>query len=73
MRIGDLERFEIKAHTFYKMTGFLAPGKDEPLAAGHSNSRELRRQHEWEAWNGAYGKVVNTTIDAFVETMGLEE
>lgn len=41
--------FEIKACAFYRMTGIMAPGKDEPAASGGHPMGE--RIDAWDKWN----------------------
>jgi hypothetical protein len=45
-----LEQFEDLAEKFHKETGFLRPGKDMPMAAGHDEEREAERDAAWKAW-----------------------
>lgn len=49
---GPLERYEELAAAFHRETGFLAPGKDAPAAAGGFPSEEERRER-WRAWCAA--------------------
>ena len=45
------ERFEQLAKEFYADTGFMAPGKDYPAAAGNCpEADESYRQDVWHAW-----------------------
>ena len=45
------ERFERMAEEFDADTGFMAPGKDFPAAAGNSpHADESYRQDVWHAW-----------------------
>ena len=55
------ERFEIKAHVFNLMTGFLAPGKDAPPGVGYSREE---RQAAWEVFDISYGDNLRRTLDA---------
>ncbi len=58
-------RFEIRAETFYLMTGFTAPGKDRAAAEGDVE----RYTEEWDRWLRNYGWCVNMVIKA-VEKVG---
>jgi hypothetical protein len=42
------ERYEADSEAFYAATGYMAPGKDVPMAMGGQNEQERRAAHE--AW-----------------------
>jgi hypothetical protein len=48
------ERYEADAEAFYRETGFMAPGKDVPMAMGGQDEQERRAAHErWIAARNA--------------------
>lgn len=55
------EQFEIKAHVFWVMTGFLAPGKDAPMESGPSIEE---RGEAYVVWNAQYGEVIHHVLCA---------
>jgi len=67
--IDSISRFEAKALAFYKLTSKLAPGKDVPSANPHCGAT----LEEYDAWNAAFGDVVNKTILACWEIFGDRE
>ena len=40
------ERYEADSEAFYAASGFMAPGKDVPMAMGGQNEQERRAAHE---------------------------
>lgn len=61
MKLNEIERFEIVATAFYRMTGRLAPGKDSPAAL--PSDRE-GRSAAWEEWNTEHGDTVRAVLNA---------
>lgn len=49
------DRFEAIAAEFYRDTGLLAPGKDEPTAIWSAEG-EKKRQCMWLRWTGYYAE-----------------
>ena len=47
-RLGYTELFEASAEDFYKRTGFLAPGKSEPLEMSGGEAHQEERQQLWD-------------------------
>jgi hypothetical protein len=47
---NDIEKFERLATLFYRQTGFMAPGKDIPAAAGPQNISEEELLSSWEGF-----------------------
>lgn len=65
----DNEWFEIKAATFYNMTGFMAPGKDIAAAAGTDENYLAERDAEWRRWSLEY-QVILSQIRRTMESLG---
>ncbi len=47
--LDPLEHFEAIGEMFYKATGFLRPGKSEPMETYYEGREEERRKY-WEDW-----------------------
>lgn len=62
-------KFEIKAAAFHRMTGKLAPGKDEPAASPDPIS-EWDRQTAWVEWNRKYDQCFEAIVAA-IDQIGL--
>ena len=71
MRINEIERYEIKAHAFKRMTGFMAPGKAVAYEA-HEEPIE-RREEGWRYWNHTHGRVIAAMLDAVCHVMTEDE
>ncbi len=71
MRFNEIERYEIAAHAFRKMTGMMAPGKDVAPCA----YEEPYERHEdaWRYWNHHYGRLVTALLDAVCHVMPDED
>lgn len=68
--MNENEKFEIKAEAFYKVTGMMAPGKDEgPINSGHSYEERLQ---EWRFWHKTCGQTINAMLSAFETHLLLE-
>jgi len=50
--MGYSERFEHDAERFYRETGFMAPGKSEPLEMSGGDAHQQRRETAWQEWCG---------------------
>lgn len=50
--LGYSERFEEDAERFYRETGFMAPGKSQPL---EMEGDYTRRQEAWDKWTPKLG------------------
>lgn len=61
--------FEIKANAFKRMTGMMAPGKDEP-AASHGHSYE-ERQAAWANWHTQHLKIIRALLHALDDILNL--
>lgn len=62
MHINEIERYEIAAHAFKRMTGMLAPGK-EPAMDSFEEPIE-RREEAWRYWNHTHGRIITKILDA---------
>lgn len=60
--------FEIRARAFYRMTGKLAPGKDEPAAVNWEDRGE--RLAVWAAWIRQYGPCIDAMLEAMAYVTG---
>ena len=63
MTLSKNEVFEIKAAAFYRMTGYMAPGKDVAPAA-YSISYE-ERMIKWELWLKRNTEIIAAMLIAF--------
>ena len=54
MQINEIERYEIAAHAFKRMTGFMAPGKEPPMDSFEEPIE--RREEAWRYWNHTHGE-----------------
>jgi len=57
------DKFEIFADMFHTMTGHMAPGKDQPVAAG----LDAERAHRWGDWllnNSEILEALNKALDS---------
>lgn len=61
MKLSVLERYEIQAEAFRRMTGHLAPGKDAPLGA-YGDMDE--RTKIYLRWAEIHGEAVYAVLDA---------
>ena len=61
MKLSSLERYEIQAEAFRRMTGHLAPGKD--AAAGTSDDH-AERTAIYARWAEIHGECVYAVLDA---------
>ena len=66
MKLSTLEKFEIQAYAFHRMTGIMAPGKDESPCCGISYDE---RKDKWDAWLKEYSPVVIAMIEAVEYTL----
>lgn len=62
MQLSSLDRYEIQAEAFRRMTGHLAPGKDAPAAAGSLDFDE--RTAIYARWAEIHGECVYAMLDA---------
>ena len=67
MRINDIERYEIIAHAFRRMTGMMAPGKD--VADNDYQESMERREEAWRHWNHTHGRVITALLNAMCDIM----
>lgn len=63
MKFSSIEAYEVKAEAFRRMTGMMAPGKDESAAAGGVYTYEERRE-SFNAWLKQHGEAVTATMRA---------
>ena len=63
MKFDSIEAFEVKAEAFRRMTGMMAPGKDESAAAGGSHTYE-ERSAAYDAWWKQHGDCVRAVMRA---------
>lgn len=68
--ITPFDSFEIKAAAFHRMTGILAPGKDEPAACGGHDMGA--RIDAWDAWNTCHHAVIEAILWAVDRHYGNE-
>ena len=61
MHLSNLERYEIQAEAFRRMTGHLAPGKD---AAAGSYDEAANRTEIYARWAEIHGECVYAVLDA---------
>ena len=61
MQINEIERYEIAAHAFKRMTGFMAPGKEPPMDSFEEPIE--RREEAWRYWNHTHGRIVTKILD----------
>lgn len=61
MHLSNLERYEIQAEAFRRMTGHLAPGKD---AADGSYDETANRREIYARWDEIHGECVYAVLDA---------
>ena len=61
MHLSNLERYEIQAEAFRRMTGHLAPGKD---AAAGSYDEVANRTEIYARWAEIHGECVYAVLDA---------
>jgi hypothetical protein len=61
MHLSSLERYEIQAEAFRRMTGHLAPGKD---AAAGSYDEAANRTEIYARWAEIHGECVYAVLDA---------
>lgn len=64
-----IERYEILAHAFHAMTGYMAPGKDSAAAANSPHSL-AERQDAWRRWSEKHGDINRAMLNAFDAIMG---
>jgi hypothetical protein len=62
MKLSALERYEIQAEAFRRMTGHMAPGKDVAAAAGPADREE--RMAIYARWSETHGECVYAVMDA---------
>jgi hypothetical protein len=67
MKLNEIEHYEILAHAFKAMTGFMAPGK-EPAMDSFEEPIE-RRQEAWRHWKHTHERVINAIVTAFCYVM----
>lgn len=63
MEYDSIEAFEVRAEAFRRMTGMMAPGKDESAAAGGVHTYE-ERCAAYEAWWKQHGDCVRAVMRA---------
>lgn len=63
-------KFEIKAAAFQRMTGKLAPGKDEPAAASPTWESQGERLAAWVEWHKKYDQCFEAIVAA-IDQIGL--
>jgi hypothetical protein len=57
-----LDAWERVATLFYQATGFLRPGKAEPLELSAQADRERRREAAWIEWQGSFLKAAREAL-----------
>jgi hypothetical protein len=67
--LDPLEHFEAIGEMFYKDTGFLRPGKSEPMEC-YSEGREEERRKFWEAWVIEKNQALNDRVAAALTLEG---
>ena len=68
-KINTIERYEILARVFERMTGYMAPGKDS-RCCGHSIEE---RSIAWQNWLDANERFVSATLDAVEYVLSVDE
>lgn len=63
MEYDSIEAFEVRAEAFRRMTGMMAPGKNESAAAGCMHTYE-ERCAAYEAWWKQHGDCVRAVMRA---------
>lgn len=56
------EAWERVAEAFYRATGYLRPGKSEPIAMGGSLERDNEREAAWAAWVEGFRKAMREAL-----------
>ena len=64
------ERYEYMAELFYKETGMMAPGKDNPAAFGGAD--ELSEREIFEAWDKWTAEFYEKLFDLHKSTLDKE-
>lgn len=67
--MGPLEHFEAIGEMFYKDTGFLRPGKSEPMEC-YSEEREKERRKVWDGWIKEKSRELNDRVAAALALEG---
>lgn len=62
--------YEIKARAFHRMTGYMAPGKDE-AAASHGDSYEVRVAI-WAQWHQQWAPCIDALLWAVAKELDNE-
>lgn len=70
MHLSSLERYEIQAEAFRRMTGHLAPGKD---AAAGSYDEAANRTEIYARWAEIHGECVYAVLDSVDCVLGTSE
>lgn len=65
--MSTLQWYEIKARAFHRMTGMMAPGKDEPAASGGHPMGE--RMDAWDKWTTDHHDVIKAVLLAVEKEM----
>ena len=63
--MNESEKYDIEARAFQLMTGFMAPGKDSPAAAGPTDMAE--RRDAWSRWKKLNNRTIWAMLKAFEE------
>lgn len=66
MNLTALHLYEIKALAFYKMTGYLAPGKDQPAACAVNEDVRIA---VWAEWCKTHAQCIDALMKAMVEVL----
>ena len=69
--MDTIKKYEIKAKAFLDMTGYMAPGKSEPV--GGSTGSLIDRQAAWTQWLKQYGSCIDSTLSAIRYVEGEDE
>lgn len=63
MEYNSIEAFDVRAEAFRRMTGMMAPGKDESAAAGGVHTYD-ERCAAYDAWGKQHGDCVRAVMKA---------
>jgi hypothetical protein len=63
MEYSSIEAFDVRAEAFRRMTGMMAPGKDESALGASGHSDEERRA-AFDAWYKQHGDCVRAVMKA---------
>ena len=74
MKLNPIERYDIAAETFRRMTGMMAPGKDESALAGgvHTIEERSAAYAQWILQSGGCFRAVLAAVESICQRDGDE-